>query len=374
MQAEELNPIADKLNKANSILILTPPQASGDDLSAALALRTFLRKLEKEVVLISPGPPNAKFDFLTGFEEVKDHLSIAKSFVIDLSTKASEIDELGYKKEPERLSIYVKPKKGQFSDKDVSFRSSNFPFDLIVSIGVFSLENLGEFYIQNSDLFFETPIINIDRSAQNESYGSYNLIDLSATSNSEIMLDLISVFESSLLDQSIATALLTGIIAETNSFQHVRTTPAAFLKASNLISLGADQPQIMSRLYKSKSMGFLKLWGRVLARLKQDPQLSLVYSMIVASDVDKAEATAEDVGMVIKEMTLQLSFAKTFFFMVERGDKVEIFGQTISPVNLPQAFLEYKPQIQGSAIRFESFQNLNQTESLVLSKLREAIS
>jgi len=121
-------------------------------------------------------------------------------------------------------------------------------------------------------------------------------------------------------------------------------------------------------------MGFLKLWGRVLARLKQDPQLSLVYSMIVASDVDKAEATAEDVGMVIKEMTLQLSFAKTFFFMVERGDKVEIFGQTISPVNLPQAFLEYKPQIQGSAIRFESFQNLNQTESLVLSKLREAIS
>src|SRR6185295_16411933 len=106
----------------------------------------------------------------TGFAEIKEQFTVVKSFVIDLSTKRTEIEELSYKKEPGQLSIFIKPKKGQFVPTDVTFRTSNFPFDLLVLIGIDSLEKLGDIYSQNTELFFETPQLNIDFRPSNENY------------------------------------------------------------------------------------------------------------------------------------------------------------------------------------------------------------
>lgn len=366
--------VIEKLSKSTNILIVTAPAASGDDLAAAAALKSFLSKLEKEVLVVALGGLNSNFSFLLGMEEARTELNVTKSFVVDISTKRIQIEELSYKKEADKLSVFIKPKQGQFTSEDVSFRTSNFPFDAIVCVGIASLDSLGEFYVRNTDLFFETPIINIDRSPANENYGQFNLVTLSATANSEIIFDLINNFESSLIDEHIATSLLTGIIVETNSFQHVRTTPAAFLKASQLVSLGADQPAIIGRLYKNKSLGFLKLWGRVLARIKQEPGLSLVYSMINGSDVAKSGATADDIGLIIKEMALQLSFAKTCFFLVEEADQVRCFAISHSPVNLNQLFLAYQPTPLGQAVRFEIKVSVSEAEQQILAKLKEAVS
>ncbi len=366
--------VIEKLSKSTNILIVTAPAASGDDLAAAAALKSFLSKLEKEVLVVALGGLNSNFSFLPGMEEARTELNVTKSFVVDISTKRIQIEELSYKKEADKLSVFIKPKQGQFTSEDVSFRTSNFPFDAIVCVGIASLDSLGEFYVRNTDLFFETPIINIDRSPANENYGQFNLVTLSATANSEIIFDLINNFESSLIDEHIATSLLTGIIVETNSFQHVRTTPAAFLKASQLVSLGADQPAIIGRLYKNKSLGFLKLWGRVLARIKQEPGLSLVYSMINSSDVAKSGATADDIGLIIKEMALQLSFAKTCFFLVEEADQVRCFAISHSPVNLNQLFLAYQPTPLGQAVRFEMKVSVSEAEQQILAKLKEAVS
>src|SRR5258708_38228777 len=157
----------------------------------------------------------------------------------------------------------------------------------------------------------------MDFRASNKNYGQYNLVTLSATSCSEIVLDLINKFESSLIDENIATQLLTGIIAETNSFQHVRPTPQTFLKASQLVSLGAKQQEIINNLYKTKSLRLLKLWGRVFARLKQDADLSLAYSAINVNDLERSQTGASDFEAIIKEMATQLGFAKIFLFLKE---------------------------------------------------------
>lgn len=364
----------EKLSKSSNVLIATTQQAGGDDLAAALALRAFLSKLEKEAQVLSSGSVNEKFSFLPGFAEIKPDLNVTKSFVIDVSTKQTTIEELTYKKEVDKLSIYIKPKQGQFSQEDISLRTSNFPFDAIVCVGIPSLESLGEFYNRNPDLFFETPIINIDRSPANENFGQINLVLLAATSNSEIIFDLINSFESSLFDSEIATNLLTGIIAETNSFQHIRTTPAAFLKASQLVSIGANQQEIIGKLYKNKSLGFLKLWGRVLARIKQETSLSMVYSMINSTDIQKAEASEEEISLVIKEMATQLSFVKTFFLLVENQNKVDCFGLTYAPLNLSQLFSAYHPATVGQAIRFEMALPVFEAERQIIETLREAVS
>jgi nanoRNase/pAp phosphatase (c-di-AMP/oligoRNAs hydrolase) len=372
MNNSEFSQTIEKLGKSGNILIVTSPGASGDDLAAALALKNFLSKLEKEAHVLCPGAINDKFSFLPGFLEIKPGLNVTKSFVIDVSTRKTEIEELSYKKETDKLAIFIKPKKGQFNHEDISFRTSSFPFDVIICVGVSSPDSLEDFYAENTELFFETPIINIDRSPANDNYGQINLIMLSATSNSEIVYDLINVFESSLLDHDIATALLTGIIIETNSFQHIRTTPAAFLKASQLVSLGANQQEIVGKLYKNKSLGFLKLWGRVLARIKQEPQHQMVYSMINVSDIQKSEASEEDTALIIKEMAAQLSFAKTFFLLIEAQGKVECFGLSHSAISLPQIFSSLHPKTVGRAVRFEIAGSLLEAERQILSRLTEA--
>lgn len=373
MQQAEFVKVIEKLNQARNSLILTPRGSSADDLAAALALKEFLAKLDKEAVIVSPGTSD-KYNFLPKFDQIKTDLVVSKSFVIDVSTKRVQIDELSYKKEDDKLSIYIKPKQDQFSKDDVSFRTSDLPFDLIVCVGVASLDNLGEFYNKNTELFFETTVVNIDCKPANENYGQFNLIDLSATSNSEIVFDLINSYEISLLDQEIATSLLTGIIAETNSFQHSRTTPAAFHKASQLVNLGANQREIVGRLYKTKSLNFLKLWGRVLARLKQEPALSLVYSLASSSDIEKSGAIPEDVIQIIKEMSFQLSFAKIFLFLAESAvNQTDVFAVSLVPLNLNQLFASFKPEVIGGVTRFRIQADLTQAEQEVVQKLKEAV-
>ena len=113
--------------------------------------------------------------------------------------------------------------------------------DLIIALEAHSLEDLGGLYEHNADLFFETPKINIDNNPENEYFGAVNLVDVTATSVAEILTGLLQEYEAQLLDEDIATCLLTGIISKTQSFQDVQTTPRAFLKASELVSLGGRQ-------------------------------------------------------------------------------------------------------------------------------------
>ncbi len=345
--------IISKITDAKSVLVIVSGQ-NGDSLSAGLALYGFLKKLEKETAILTYTPRVPELEFLPGFPEVRTALDVERSFVIDLSTLKAQIDELSYKKETDKLSIFIKPKKGQFSPEDVTFRNSSFPFDLLILIGVNSLEDLGEIYNQNTELFFETPMINIDFKSTNEAYAQFNVVDLSATSNSEIMFDLINQFEASLMDETMATQLLTGIIVETDNFKHVRTTPTTFLKASQLVSLGANQQQIILRFYKSKSLGLLKLWGRVLAGLKQDVETSLVYSTVSQTDFVRSTATAEDADKIIAEMVSQLGFAKLFLFLneIDAATTVAYFYSAL-PIDAKAWFAQFNPKsIDAETIQF----------------------
>lgn len=363
-----------RLAAANSVLILAAG-TSGDGLAAGLALRSFLGKLDKDALFYALHPVSERFRFLPQVGEVLPELDLTKNFVIDVATKRSPLSELSYKKEPERLSIFLKPASGALTAQDISFRSSMFPYDLVVVLGIASFEQLGEFYAQHTDLFFETPVLNIDFRASNENYGQLNLVNLSTTSCSEIILDLINQFESSLIDETIATQLLAGIIAETNSFQHVRTTPQTFLKASQLVSLGANQQEIIGNLYKTKSLGLLKLWGRVLSAMQQDERLSLFYSSASQLDIAESGALGADLDNIIKEMATELTSAKTQLFLAETGAGATGYLHTSLALDLIQIFQAYTPQlIAPQTIKFTVNQPLVPSIQVVLSLLEPPVS
>lgn len=375
MTKDQIEQITDRLASANHVLVVIPDGTNPDLVGSGLALQMFLKRLEKRASIVALGATHPKLGFLPGVSEIKDRIDTAKSFVIDVSSKRAEVAELSYQKTPDKLSIYLKPKSGEFETSDVSFRSSGFPYDLLIILGVESLDKLGSFYSNNTELFFETPIVNIDHKPANESYGQFNLVVLTATSVSEIMMDLLNKFEAGLMDAEIATLLLTGIISETNSFQHAKTTPQVFMKASQLVEQGARQQEIVSSLYKSKSLGLLKLWGRCLARLKTALNNLVVYSVLPQTDVEKAQATNEDISAIIKEMNSQLSFARVWLFLVEAGaEQTQAFCSTLLPISLADVFREYIPEIiNPQTIKFSIPKNLNDAEAKTLELLNQQL-
>jgi nanoRNase/pAp phosphatase (c-di-AMP/oligoRNAs hydrolase) len=301
MELSTQQQIFDQLRKANKVLIALPENLTADALASGLALKLFLQKLQKDVDVVSSGQPADNLRFLPGYDTLKPGISNGKSLVISVDTSLKKLDEISYQAVTDKVSIYLKSQGQPFEEGDVSFSSDRFPVDAIVILDAPSLEHMGRLFEDNAELFYETPKINIDHKASNELYGSVNLVDVTATSVGEILAGLLEQFEAALLDEDIATALLTGIITKTASFQHAHTTPEAFLKASRLIGIGGRQQEIIKHIYKTKSLSLLKLWGRALARLKTVADLSLIYSLLNPGDFEKADAASEQVLPVLKE-------------------------------------------------------------------------
>jgi nanoRNase/pAp phosphatase (c-di-AMP/oligoRNAs hydrolase) len=308
--------IFDQLRKSSKILIALPENLTVDALSCALALRLFLNRLQKDVSVASTGfvPENLKF--LPGSELVQKQVDTGKSLVISVDTKEKKMDEVSYHSSEDKVHIYLKSKTSTFVPQDLSFSTEKFPVDLVICLEAHSLEDLGKLHEQNAELFFETPKINIDNKAGNEYFGQINLIDITATSVAEILAQLLQKYEEQLVDEDIATCLLAGI-AKTNSFQHVQTTPKAFLKASELVSLGGRQQEIIKNIFKTKSLELLKLWGRALARMKTQDSTSLVYSVLNAADFEKAGAGQEELLPVLREFLDNVSGYKIVALVAE---------------------------------------------------------
>lgn len=309
--------IFELIRKSNKILIILPQNVLADCLSSALGLRLFLNKLHKDVLVATAGQSPENLKFLPGVDALKNQINARKSLVVTVDTTAKKLEEISYQTQEDKARIYLKSKDEEFTPQDLSFSTEKFPVDLIFVLGAKSLEDLGKLYEDNIDLFFETPKINIDNHPDNEYFGQLNFVDITVSSVAEILTEVLQKYEQQLLDQDIATCLLLGIISSTRSFQHVQTTPKAFLKASELVALGARQQEIIKHIYKTKPLSLLKLWGRALARMKILEEEKIVYSVLNLADFEKAQAGAQELLPVLAEFIDNISGYKIIALLAE---------------------------------------------------------
>lgn len=299
------------IKKSQKILLIVPPQPSIDQLTAAFATSHFLAKFDKNPVLLLDQNLPAQINFLKKPAEIIDNLSGSRDFLLLFNTKHNKIINLASEKKENQFIVRITPEKGAIDPRDFSFVPANFNYDLIITFGAFALESLGKIYQKNTDLFFEVPKINIDNHAENDNFGQVNLIDMTAASICEICTELFSK-KKEILDKPIVQALLTGIIAETESFQKSTTTPRTMLTAARLMKLKADQPEIIRYLYKTKSLSFLKLWGRVMAHLTFDETLKFAWSTISTEDFIQSKSDEQDIPFILEEVQKNFSHGQIF--------------------------------------------------------------
>ena len=271
----------------------------------------FLKKLDKQVDVAAEkfGQSNL-YSFLPAYEKIKNSVDNLRQFIISLNIANTKVNQIKYKVEDNTLNFIISPKDGFFNEGDISTRSGDFKYDLIIVIDTPDLEFLGKIYDNDTEFFYNTPIINIDHHGSNEEFGQINKIDLTAVSTSEILFSLFNNYSRAFIDENIATCLLAGMISKTRSFKTPNVTPAALSTAAQLVSMGADREKIVNQLYRSRPLNVLKLWGRVLARLSGAMGNKLVWSTLKEDDFAKTETGEKDLDEVIDELIINMPEVK----------------------------------------------------------------
>lgn len=291
------------LEKYTKIGIILPATPTIDAAAAALGMQAALRSLGKTVEVISDGAVPHKLSFLELSSQVHT-LEIAPSqIVISLDTTKAQLAELSYDTLPGKVNIYLRSKEGHFLPSDVSIGPGELPFEILILCGVESPEQLGKTFSEHADLFYALPRINIDVNPHNENHGTLNLVSVTSSSISELTYHVLSSIknEQSFLPVA-ATALLAGILANTDSLRSSRTTPDTFAVVADLIAAGAEYPLVVKYLFKTERLGFLKLWGRSLARLKVLEGRAAAYSVLLTTDFDKTDEKPETAKDVLAEL------------------------------------------------------------------------
>ena len=330
--------IFELIKNSQKILITFKKNFSGDAISSALAIFLLLQKMNKQVDIACHDFVIAQnYAFLPEIGKTKSELAGLKKFIISLDMATNKIKDFSYDVKENKLNIYLTPEK-LLEEKNISFKSGQYKYDLIITLDTDNLESLGEIYDQHTDFFYNTPIINIDHNPENEQYGQINLIELTKTSTAEIIFDLIEQYDINLLDTEIATCLLTGMIAKTRSFRSPSVTPRALNIASQLILNGADRDLIIQNLYRTKSINTLRLWGKVLARLKSDPNYKMAWSYLTQKDFIELNMQDPNLSEVIEELLTSAPEAEIIILFTENKNNT-ITGLIYTSKNYDSLYL-----------------------------------
>lgn len=294
------------IKAAQKVLVFSHVNPDGDALGSMLALSLVLKKIGKEVTAVTSENLPENLKFLPCADHLSPTFSGTKDFIISVNTSRTRVDKLSYKNvvEDNKLNVIITPVAGVFKPEDVTFSFGTYKYDLIIVLDSPDLERLGNIYDNNSELFYETPVINIDHHAGNDHFGKVNWVDLTATSTSEILVALIESLgrDKSLLDADVATALLTGIIVDTGSFQNSNTTPKSFTVAAQLVAAGARQQEIIKWIFKTRALSTLKLWGRVLENVHEENIHNFIWSSVGRNDFAETQANDSATSGVLDEL------------------------------------------------------------------------
>ena len=249
-----------------------------------------------------------------------------RDFIISIDTSKNKISRLRYEKENGILKIFLATDQ-KVEQRDVALEPGAFYYDLIITLDAPDMESLGSIFKDNTELFFGKPTLNIDHKSANEYFGEINLVEPTAAACAEIVTRLIEGLGPNLFSRESATALLTGLIEKTHSFQNAKTTPQALNLASLLITKGGQQEKIIQHLYKTVPLNRLKLWGRLLSQLDFDTEKNAVWLLAANEDFSATQTSPRDLPYILEE--IDDLFPQVSFSFVIWTDETGLFWALI---------------------------------------------
>ncbi|KKR08554.1 MAG: MgpA protein [Parcubacteria group bacterium GW2011_GWC2_39_14] len=353
MSLTQQQQLYETIQKSQYPLITFHKEATGDVVASSLALGRLLKKWNRSCDIIAPQyelPDN--FKFLEGVEKIKRQSTNLKRVTISLDHPAIRSHHLEHEERDNQLHIHINSDQADFTKENIKISETSYKHDLIITLNTPDLSSLEKFYEDNTEFFFNVPIINIDYSPENEHYGHINLINITATSVSEILYDLIDSLDPSLMDEQMATHLLTGMIERTKSFKIPTITPKSLNIASQLMAAGAERDSIIKNLYQTRSVNTLRLWGKTLLKLETDVRQKIAWTEITEQDFFDTRTDEKDLSGVLEELISNIPTVELSIIFFQKGNQTYSIIKSEKGVDLRNYFSIYNPQGQKTLIKF----------------------
>ncbi len=249
--------IVEKITSSTNILVTVSNDPSVDALSAALGLTLLLDKLEKHPTAVFSGAVPPAISFLEPEKTFDSTTDSLRDFIIALDKEKA--DHLKYKVEGDSVKIFITPYRTTITSDDLEFSQGDFNVELVIALGVDNQDHLDGALESHGQILHDATIITVTAGEQTSTLGGIDWHDTQASSISEMIAGLAEALKTdkaqSLLDGSISTAFLTGIVAETDRFSNTHTTSRVMTIAAQLMTAGADQQLIASKLQESHEIG-----------------------------------------------------------------------------------------------------------------------
>ena len=282
--------VAEILRGARRIASLCHENPDADTLGAALAIALIAERLGKEYEIICADQPAPMYSFLPRFEQI-----VA---------------------EPSGMA------------------------DVAVVCDAATLERIGPIAQTHAAWLSEVEIVNIDHHATNLGFGTENLIDPAAAATCEIVTALLPELGIE-PDAELATALLSGIVRDTNGFSDATTSPRTLRQAASLLEAGASLSAIYRTILDEMPYERMLLWGKLLHGLGQRHGGRVVYACLTQSMLDEtnteqpdadgvaeflAQAKGADITLLLRELAGETRVSIRTSASVSAADIARPFG------------------------------------------------
>jgi hypothetical protein len=246
-ETNALNQIVDKVKDSNNILVTVNTNPSVDELSAALGITLLLNKLDKHATAVFSGDVPPAIDFLKPDKTFENTVDSLRDFIIALDKEKA--DHLRYKVEGDMVKIFITPYRTTINDKDLDFSQGDYNVETVLAIGVKSEKDLDHALESHGKILHDATVTSISLSAPSN-LGGIEWTDASASSYSEMLYSLAEkvVAGRGDIDEQIANAFLTGIVAATDRFSNSKTSSNVMTIAAQLMAAGANQQLIATKL------------------------------------------------------------------------------------------------------------------------------
>ncbi len=323
--------IAQILTGKQHVLLITHVNPDGDAIGSLLGLGLSLEARGHAVTLLAPTPLPLYVTRLGGVERIE---------VYSKSAVYSEIMALP-------ASV-----------------------DLIMLVDTGDIRRIARIYEENPTYVDGRPLVVIDHHATNSGEGQVNLVDASLSSTCELLYRLLRAWNAS-ISAHVATALLMGVITDTQSFKTSNTTPSALRTAADLIELGADRELIMRDVYSNIRFETAKLLSLSLSELRRDGPLAWTH---VTQVMQRSVGADDDASAEVTEYIAGLGGLRaTALFKERRDGSVKVSLRSVPGVDVAAVAQHFGGGGHRQAAGATLAGPLHEAEERLLAVLRAAV-
>ena len=244
--------VAEAFRAARRITAICHENPDADTIGAAVAVRLMGERLGAETEIVSVDRPAPMFDYLPGIDGVR--------------------------------------------------RSPELEPDLAVVCDAATLERVGRIAVEEADWLHRARVLNVDHHVSSDYFGDLNLVDPRAAATCQVLARLVREIGLE-LDADLATALLTGIVRDSQGFADPSTSSETLRLTAALVDAGASLPRIHRTVLAEMPYPMLALWGRILGTIGESSGGRVIHATLTQAMLDDTGTQQHDADGVVEFMT-----------------------------------------------------------------------